>query len=237
MKKLLFLLTVCLSCCGIWAQNVVNDPNAEVRQVQTFHSLKVSNGIQLFLSQAGEQKVVVSASEVPYRNRIRTEVRDGVLRIYYDAETAKWFDMSKKQLKAYVSCTALDGVDANSGAKVEVDGTLKSPNLALILSSGARFRGMLETGSLSIDGSSGAHADLSGSARELKAEASSGSRLSGYDLEAQKCDVSASSGAHIDISVGKEMAASAHSGGHISYAGGGVIREVHTGSGGSVSKR
>jgi len=237
MKKWIFLLASCFFLSGVLAQSVVNDRNAQVRTVTAFHAIKVSTGIHLYLVQGNEEKVVVSAADETYRNRIRTEVEGGVLHIYYDNQIWKWSDFGRKELKAYVSCKSLDGLSTSSGAQVEVDGILKSANLAMNFSSGSRFSGKVEAGVLSLDGSSGAKATLAGKAGDLRAEASSGSKLSGYDLAAGKCDVRVSSGAHIDISVEKEMAASAHSGGHVNYQGTGVIREVHTGSGGSVSRR
>jgi hypothetical protein len=164
-------------------------------------------------------------------------VNNGVLKIYYESQDWMFRDMNRKDLKAYVSCRQLDDLKAASGAQVEVDGTLKSPNLAVDLSSGAHFTGKLEAGDLSVDQSSGARATISGTATRLKADASSGGALHGFDLQVDQCDVRASSGGHIDITVQKEMAVSAHSGGHVSYQGTGVIKEVHTGSGGSVSKR
>jgi len=237
MKKLIFFLASCFFLSGLLAQSVIKDPNAQVRAVAGFHAVKVATGIHCYLVQGNEDKVVVSAADETYRNRIRTEVEGGVLHIYYDNEMWKWRDIGGKELKAYVSCKVLDGLTASSGARVEVDGTLKSATLAMHFSSGSQFNGRVEAGNLTLDGSSGARATLSGTAGDLRAEASSGSRLSGFDLEAEKCDVHVSSGAHIDISVHKEMAASAHSGGHVNYQGAGMIREVHTGSGGSVSRR
>lgn len=233
----MFLLVSLFVASGVFAQSVVNEPNAEVRNVSGFHAVHVATGIQLYLVQGNEEKVVVSASDAEYRDKIRTEIKDGVLHIYYKNDAQKWFDVSNKRLHAYVSCKTISGLDVSSGAKVEVEGVLKSANLAMSFSSGAKFNGKIEANVLSLDGSSGAKAELSGTAGELKAEASSGSKLNGFDLSASKCDVSVSSGAHIDISVIKEMSASAHSGGHITYTGAGVIRDVHTGSGGGVSRR
>jgi len=103
-------------------------------------------------------------------------------------------------------------------------------------SSGAKFSGKVEATDLKVEQNSGAQATIAGTAAHLKASATSGSKLHGYDLVAGMCDVNANSGGSIDISVEKEMEVTAHSGGKISYQGNGVIREVHTSSGGSVKK-
>lgn len=237
MKKLFFLLAACFILSAAIGQNtVIRDPNAVARQVADFHAIHVSTGIHLFLTQGSVKGIAVSASAPEYRDRIQTEVKNGVLHIYYNSEKWKWFDMHGKELKVYVSCVTLDDLEASSGARVEVDGTIKSDNFIMDFSSGARFSGKVEASDLKVEQSSGAQSTISGKAGHLQASATSGSHLHGYDLVAGVCDVSANSGGGIDISVEKEMEVSAHSGGRIRYQGAGVIKEVHTSSGGSVSR-
>jgi len=237
MRKIIFLLAACFNLSAAIGQNtVIRDQNAVSRQVPDFHAIHVSTGIHLFLTQGKEKGVAVSASQPEYRDRIQTEVKNGVLHIYYDTEKWKWFDMHGKELRVYVSCVTLDGLEASSGAKVEVDGTIKSDNFTMEFSSGAKFSGKVQASDLKVEQSSGAQSSISGTAGHLRASATSGSHLHGYDLVAGICEVSANSGGGIDISVEKEMEVSAHSGGRIRYQGAGVIKEVHTGSGGSVSR-
>ena len=237
MRKIIFLLAACFNLSAAIGQNtVIRDQNAVSRQVPDFHAIHVSTGIHLFLTQGKEKGVAVSASQPEYRDRKQTEVKNGVLHIYYDTEKWKWFDMHGKELRVYVSCVTLDGLEASSGAKVEVDGTIKSDNFTMEFSSGAKFSGKVQASDLKVEQSSGAQSTISGTAGHLRASATSGSHLHGYDLVAGVCDVSANSGGGIDISVEKEMEVSAHSGGRIRYQGAGVIKEVHTSSGGSVSR-
>jgi len=237
MRKIIFLLAACFTLSAAIGQNtVIQDQNAVSRQVADFHAIHVSTGIHLFLTQGKEKGVAVSASQPEYRDRIQTEVKNGVLHIYYDTEKWKWFDMHGKELRVYVSCVTLDDLEASSGAKVEVDGTIKSDNFTMEFSSGAKFSGKVQASDLKVEQSSGAQSSISGTAGHLRASATSGSHLHGYDPMAGVCEVSANSGGGIDISVEKEMEVSAHSGGRIRYQGAGVIKEVHTGSGGSVSR-
>jgi Putative auto-transporter adhesin, head GIN domain len=238
-KMAIFMLTTCLSLASVAAQQptTIHDPNAQVRTVGDFHGIKVSSGIHLYLNQGGSNTVAVGASDPESRDRIRTEVKNGILHIYYENQGWSFRDLTGRELRAYVSCSQLDNLDVSGGAHCDVDGTLKSSNLAMDFSSGARFTGKVEAGDLKIDQSSGAHTTISGTAARLKAEASSGGHLYGYDLQADDCSIEASSGGSVDITVQKTMAASANSGGHIHYQGAGSIRDVHTSSGGSVSKQ
>jgi Putative auto-transporter adhesin, head GIN domain len=216
---------------------IVNDKYAQVRMVKGFHAIKVSSGIHLYLNQGNEEAVAVSASEEKYRNHIITEVDNGVLRIYFDNKYWKFWDNDKWKLKAYVSCKVLDALGISSGAEVEVDGSIKSGDLSMNLSSGANFSGNVVVTSLKVDQGSGAEANISGSASQLRVEASSGSSLKAFDLQTDLCDASISSGASLRVTVNKELSASAHSGGQIYYKGAGLIRDISTGSGGEVSRR
>jgi hypothetical protein len=237
MQKMLLLLTAYFAMSSAIAQKtIIKDPNATLRKVDDFHAIHVSTGIRLFLTQGTEKAVAVSAANEEYRDRIVTEVKNGVLHIYYDTQKWKWADFHGKELQVYVSCTALDRLEASSGAKVEVDGTLKSGTFTMSFTSGAKFQGRVEATDLKVEQHSGAQSSIAGTAAHLKASAASGSHLRGFDLVAGDCDVNANSGGSIDISVEKEMEVSAHSGGRIRYQGAGVIKEVHTSSGGSVKK-
>src|SRR5579859_3447168 len=107
--KRIFLFLICgLSLVAVRAQKtIVNDPNAELRPVKGFHAIEVSNAIDLYLSQGDKETVAVSASEIKWRDQIRTEVKDGVLKIYLNNEGWHW-NTGGKKLKAYVSFTGLD---------------------------------------------------------------------------------------------------------------------------------
>ncbi|MBS1934273.1 MAG: hypothetical protein JST96_09770, partial [Bacteroidetes bacterium] len=74
MKKIVCLVVAWLMLLSVFAQKVViNDPNAEVRTTgSSFHSISVSNAIDLYLSQGNEETVAVSAKDVKYRDKIVT---------------------------------------------------------------------------------------------------------------------------------------------------------------------
>src|SRR5213075_1215330 len=83
MKKFIALsLVTGLAIAGL-AQKTIHDANAEKRTVSSFHAIQVSGGVDLYLSQ-GSEAVAVSASETKYRDRIHTEVKNGVLKIWYE---------------------------------------------------------------------------------------------------------------------------------------------------------
>ena len=86
MKYLLsFVLSLLL--CNTFAQTIISDKNAEVRDIGPFSGLKVSGGIDVYLSQYSQTALAVSASEQKIRDNIKTEVVNGVLVISYKGGT------------------------------------------------------------------------------------------------------------------------------------------------------
>src|SRR6202000_1022802 len=92
MKKLLLLgLTLLFGGFAIAQDNLlVNAQNVQKRTVGSFHGVEVSNAIDLVIKQGNEDGVAVSASDVETRDRIVTEVKDGVLHIYLNDKGYHW---------------------------------------------------------------------------------------------------------------------------------------------------
>jgi hypothetical protein len=236
MKKLILSLTIlAASVSAVMAQKMINDANAEKRNVSGFHAVEVGGGIDLYLS-PGDETVVVSASEIKYRNRMKTEVKNGILKIWFDYKSGFHFESGNKKMKAYVSFKELDRVEGSGGSDVYVDGVIKSDKLALDISGGSDFKGKVSVGDLKVDASGGSDVNISGDAKNLTLEASGGSDFKGYDLAVDMCNLEASGGSDIYITVNKEMIANASGGSDIYYKGNGLIREIKS-SGSSGIKR
>lgn len=237
MKKLIVLLPVLFFATIVFAQDkIIHDANAEVRNVSGFHAIEVSNGINLILKQGSEEAVAVSAASAEIRNRIKTVVSNGKLKIYFD--NTGWKDWhAKKDLKAYISFKNLDALEANSGADAATDGNINVNSLSIDLSSGADFDGMVTATKLDIDQSSGSDMHIKGKVNDLKVTTSSGSDFSGYELVSETCQADASSGSDIEITVNKELKAQASSGGGVNYKGSAVITDISNSSGGKIKKQ
>jgi len=234
MKKLLFSLLVTGLITTVSAQKTINDPNAEKRNVSGFHAIEVGGGIDLYLSQ-GEEAVAVSASKNEYRARIKTEVKGGVLKIWYEWNSNLRFDWSNHKLKAYVSFKDIDRLEGSGGSDISVDGSIKVAKLAMEVSGGSDFDGKVETGELNIQASGGSDVRISGKADRLIIDASGGSDFKGYDLASDICNVEASGGSDIQVTVNKELSANASGGSDVYYKGTGLIRDLKT-SGSSIKK-
>lgn len=239
MRKLFLLFTLSVLLLQVQAQRSINDPNAEARKVSGFHGIKTSSGITVVLTQGEEEAVAVSASRIEDRDRIKTEVVDGILKIYFDfGNKMNWNGRNDRKLRAYVSAKTIDQLQVSSGSTINIEGLLKTNDISINASSGASINGKLQAANASISQSSGSVLELSGTvANKLTVKGNSGSVFRGYDLSSEICEAGASSGAEVRVTVNKDLSVSATSGGFIRYSGNGTISNVHTGSGGTVSKK
>jgi hypothetical protein len=238
MKKIFFFFVLALVTKAGLAQKTINDPNVEVRQASGFHAIEIGGGIDLYLS-SGSEAVAVSARDVEVRNRIKTEVKDGVLKIWVDWKDGLKFNIrSDRKMKAYVSYKTLDMLHASGGCDVHVDGTIKSNELKLHVSGGSDFYGKVDISSkLTVSATGGSDVNISGSAQDVSIDASGGSDFDGYDLTTETCDIDASGGSDINITVNKELSADASGASDVSWRGKATVKKAKASGAGSVSHR
>jgi len=237
MQRTLLLFALTIASLFSFAQNekLINDKNAEKRSVKGFHAIRISGGIDLYLTQGKDEAVAVSAASVSIRNKIRTEVEDGTLKIFMDNDGEHW-GSGHVNMKAYVSFSTLDALSASGGSDVYVEEALKLEKLKIVLSGGSDMKGKVSIGELSITQSGGSDITLTGNASHLIVTASGGSDLHGYDLATETCNVSATGGSDVHILVNKELTATASGGSDVYYKGAASVKQVSSGSG-SVSKK
>lgn len=237
--KILFVLFSSILGMGVMAQKnaTIDDADAKPRTLNgSFKAISVSDGISLFLTAGTEESVAVSFADEKYESKFKTEVEDGVLKIYFDNRGINYNDNKRRQLKAYVSFKTLEKLTASGGASVKLPVGVTLDNFEMKFSSGSLFEGEVKAKAITLDQSSGSAITMSGSAEKIEIESGSGAIFKGYDFTTDYCDAKASSGSEIRISVGKELSAKAHSGANIHYKGTAVIKDIDISSGGAVKK-
>ena len=216
------------------AQKTVYDANAVLREGKGYEAIEISDGIDLFVSY-GDEAIAVSASEVKYRDKIKTIVENGVLKISYDEKGISW--NSKRNLKAYVSFKKLTALAASGGSDINVEGSIKGDELTIHISGGCDFKGKVEVKKLDVDQSGGSDVNISGVATQVLIDASGGSDFNGYGLITDVCNAEASGGSDIEITANKEISARASGASDISYKGSASLKESKSSGASSVSKR
>jgi hypothetical protein len=235
--KLLFTLVLSiLTCIGAMAANG-NSDKTEIRNVSNFKGIKVSTGIDLYITMGTTEEVKIVADDEIIDDLI-TEVKDGTLRIYMK-QSNNWFNWNSgnQTRKAYVTVKELESIDASSGSDVKSENTLKGEDLEVSASSGSDVELDIYYKNLSLDTSSGSDAKISGKTKNFDAEASSGSDIKAQDLESSICKVKVSSGSDATVNVSDELYANASSGADVNYYGNPQVKDIDESSGGDVSQR
>ncbi|MDB5229840.1 MAG: hypothetical protein JWN76_645 [Chitinophagaceae bacterium] len=214
---------------------LIHDANAEARSVPGFSAIEVQGGIDIYLSQGSQEAVAVSASRPEYRDKIRSEVKNGVLHLWY--EDKSWFGPENRKLKAYVTVATLNKIRASGASDVYVSGTLKATDLELQMSGASDFKGKVSCSNLKIDNSGASDLDISGDAQTAKIELSGASDFKGYEFTTEYCDVHATGASDVKITVNKELSAHASGASDVYYRGNAVIKNVNASGASSVKRR
>lgn len=231
------ILATILMLSATAQKDIITDPNAAVREISgSFSSIKITGGIDLFLSEGGEEAVAVSASEEKYRDAIKTEINNGQLRIYFEGEKA-WANWKNKNLRVYVAYKKLEKLEATGACDVQVSGIISSPSLHLNFSGASDFKGAVVVTDLKIDLSGASDVTIKGTAVKVDISSSGASDVKGYDLTTDYCTAKASGASDINITVNKEITAHASGASDIKYKGDAVIKEQHSGGASSVEKK
>jgi hypothetical protein len=147
--KYLFVLLLSAFSLHSFAQTVINDKNAAIRNVSSFSAIKVSGGIEIYLSQGNNYALAVSASEDKYRDEIKTEVRNGVLNISFNGGH---FNFSgDRKLRAYISFKTLESLEASGASDVIINGTFKANSAKIKLSGACEIKGAIDIENLQLD--------------------------------------------------------------------------------------
>lgn len=239
MKKITLLLVILFSAVFAFAQQI-NDENAEVREAKNFHGISVSNAFEVYLSQGNEETVAVSASEQKFKERIKVEVKNGILRISFDNDKKFWkgFNGDRMKLKAYISFKSLDKINLSGASNLRLKGTLTGDNLSVHFSGASDWKeGEVNVKKLTVDMSGASRIDISGKAANMEVDASGASDFRGYDFATDYCDAKASGASSINITVNKELSANASGASSVHFKGEGLIRNIHTSGASRISKK
>lgn len=237
MKYVFGMVMLMMAVVTTKAQNLVYDANAEVRKLEAFKGVSAGGGITVYLSQGDEQAVAVSAEDPKYVSKIKTDVKNGILRIYLDAGMWNNWSWGNKRIKAYVTVTELNKLELAGGSIGKVVDPITVNDLQAECHGGSIITGEFKGNSLNLDLSGGSIANLQGSFNNATVDASGGAILNGYDAAIETCAIDASGGSVVKVKVNKELSADASGGSVINYTGAGIIKKVDTSGGSAIRKK
>ncbi len=231
---LLFVSTFLASCNIDMLNKIEGNRNVITKKRKVngdFTKVRASTGLDVYISQGNKSSITVEADE-NLHDIIKTEVRDGKLRIY--SEKGFW---RAKATKVFVVVKNVEEIKATSGSDVYSDGVLKVKDIVVSTSSGADMKLELEATSVDASSSSGSDLKILGTTDTFYGSASSGSSTKAYGLKSKDATVKVSSGADLTIYVTESLDARASSGGDIRYKGNPEKINKRRSSGGDIYSR
>lgn len=239
MKNLKYLMAILL-CVGVTAcangqirKTVRGDHNVvrKERSADSFNGIKVSTGIDVYLTQGNKQSMIVEADE-NLHEYIITEVRNGVLHIYTDANIRE-----AERKRVYVTMKEITSLTTSSAGDIIGETPVKTDDLKLSASSAGDIKLEVYARNIGINVSSSGDITLSGEGDMLDAKLSSAGDLKAYNFKVKEADISVSSAGDADIYVTDKLYARASSAGDINYKGNPSNVDIHSSSAGGVHKR
>jgi Putative auto-transporter adhesin, head GIN domain len=238
MMKFFSFVLLAIIAMPSFSQKIIKDPNAQVRSVSGYHGVSISGSIELFLTQGEEESVAVSAAETKWLDYIITEVKDGVLHIYWKKRNnieIGWGNNPKK-IKAYVSIKQIDYLSSSGSGKVHIEGKLSADKLKLNISGSGNLNGAVAVKDLTAGISGSGNIQLSGTSEKSKLSVSGSGNISSYDLATDYCNVSTSGSGNIRVTVNKELSARTSGSGNIYVKGEGLIRDFSSSGSGKFKR-
>lgn len=227
------LLTFIGGCYIDFPETVNGSGNikTEDRVAGSFTTLKVSSGIDVFITQGDTESIRVIADDNLLKF-IRTEIYDNTLTI-----SSRAFIRKARSKEVHIVYKKLDEINISSAGDVEGINRLTADELDINMSSAGDLNLEVEARSINIDISSAGNATLSGKVDELQADLSSVGDLDAFDLSARKARVNASSAGNARICASEEVDLNASSAGDIHYKGDPKTININKSSAGSIIKK
>lgn len=215
-------------------QSVKGNKNVVVHERKIsnkFNKIQSKKGLNVFISMAKETSVVVEADE-NLHEIIKTEIENGVLKIYCDEDIR-----NAKAKNIHIKTPRINAIDAASGSRIIFENTMVVNNFEAKSSSGASAEVLVNSEIINSSCSSGGFLKIKGKAFSHESKASSGSTINASELKSNEVIVNASSGSNIKIFAKEKLTAKASSGASIKYYGRPLKLNKKTSSGGSISSK
>ena len=239
MKKLAFFaiaMLLALPSCIIdgWDQGISGNGKVveEIRDLDGFTGVKVSSGIDVYLSQGSNFEVKVEADE-NLHEVILTELEGKMLLV----KTERVNIRNAKSKKVHVTLPQLTALKISSAGDLVGQTPFNCEDLRISISSAGDLSLEVEAKRIDLDISSSGDASISGTADEFNVDLSSAGDLSAFDLIAGKVDVDVSSAGDASVHATDEISMNASSAGNIYYRGDARVVHSQSSSAGNISHR
>jgi len=239
MKNLKYFMAIimclCITACadGQFRKTVYGNNKVIKRErtAEPFSGVRVSTGIDVYLSQGDKMSLSVEADE-NLHEYILTEVKDGILNVYTEVNIRE-----AEMKRVYVTMKEVNSVTTSSAGDILGETPVKTDNLKVNASSAGDIKLEVYAKNIDVNGSSSGDITLFGEADMLDANLSSAGDFNAFNLKVREADVTVSSAGNADLYVTEKLNARASSAGDINYKGDPKYVDAHSSSAGGIHRR
>jgi hypothetical protein len=202
----------------------------ETREVSNFHALEVDYPAQVFITQGAKESVKIEAEDNVLPG-LQTLVKNGVLEIFYKAETKKHVNPTET-VKITIVVKDLSEAQLTSAGELSIE-KLKTNSLDVSLSGAGNLNlDDILVKALSVSLSGAGSMTASGTADDLDMNISGFGDFKGKDLHTKKANVDISGAGSATVWVDDDLSADISGAGSISYYGSASVTRQISGVGG-----
>jgi hypothetical protein len=232
----IFLCLAFTACINGQLRRVVRGNGNVVKKERpagSFNKIKVSTGIDVYLTQGDNTSITVEADE-NLHEYILTEIRGDELFIRHENDVNV---REAERERVYVTMKDIKSLSTSSAGDIVGESPIKTDDLELDASSAGDIKLEVYAKNIKLDGSSSGDITLTGETDVLDAGLSSAGDLYAYNLKCREADVSVSSAGDADIYVTEKLTARASSAGDINYKGDPKYIDAHASSAGGIHRK
>ncbi|WP_372794582.1 head GIN domain-containing protein [Lutibacter sp.] len=205
MKKLALLLT--LTCSILFAQEPIT------KNLGDFNTIKVYNGLTVKLQKSSTSQIEISGEK---SEDVSIKNSNGILKIRL--KFPEGFTAEDVKITVFYNSN-IDVLDANEGGNIISNETINQQHLEVKVQEGARIELPIETKYLVVKAVSGGIITLTGVTQNQTIEATTGAIYNAFDLQSRQTEVTAASGATVEVKTSEVLDAKVRFGGTIYYKG------------------
>jgi len=197
----------------------------EERDVSSFSGVSLGISGDLYLTQGSPQKVVIQADDD--LDEIKTQVKDGVLRI----KTDKW-NSRIRGVKIWITLAEVEALHVSGSGDIIAESPVNTDEIEVKVSgSGSINIDKLRADEIGAAISGSGDLKLAGSADEMDLRISGSGSVYAMGLKVNECDIKISGSGSCKIDVADELDASISGSGRVTYYGNPQIDARVSGSG------
>jgi len=203
--------------------------NTETRKLSApYNAIEVSSGIILNIVKGDSQEVLVEAANADYRNKIKTTVKDGTLKVlFYYKDDPNWKGLvnSKETFVVTVHETNLTYIHVLEGAKVNCQSQITAKQLNLRLATGGELTGDVDCKNLMVNMQDGSELKITGTATDAEYKITGGSNTDNNKLLTSNCKAEVYSASKLYLHVTENLDVLERNRAEIHFKGSPVIKK------------